>query len=230
MFVALLVLACTPEKSAKPGSEAAVTDDSGDDTAVKPPDIVLGDPYVGITTSTSAGSLRSDCRVSMAVRENASGEEVASLSMQSQGMDWRGTALTGGTQYKAVATVTDCVNLPDPEPFESGTFSGQEGIFIVLWTTGTNIGYASLTQGDEGGDFTGGEASVTFVDSTPDSYVQAQASAWGVEATNTTGTTYILTFDEKIPVGQILATASADPDYKEGSPVWISKPSWWPSS
>ena len=207
-----------------------VPDDSGDDTAVKPPDIILGDPYVGITTATSAGSLRSDCHISMAVRENASGDEVATLSMDSQGMDWRGTGLTVGTQYNAIATVTSCVNLPDPEPFESGTFSGEDGIFIVLWTTGTNIGYASLEQGSEGGDYTGGQVSVTFVDSTPESYVQAQAAAWGVTATNESGTTYTLTFDEKIPVGQILSTASADPDYKDGSPVWNAKPSWWPSS
>lgn len=230
MGVMLWIAACTPEPAESSPVDDAVDDTAADDTAVKPPEIILGDPYVGIVSAIGVNGLDDGCQVSLKVTTAADTQEVADLSMSTRGMDWTGVGLTGGVQYKAVGSARDCSGLGDEDSFESGTFSGEKGIFIVLRYNGINIAYESLVQGAEGADFTGGVAVVTFSTGTPEGYVQDVAAIWGVEATLDTGTTYTLRFDETIPVGRILTLASADLNYQEGSPAWITVPGWWPSS
>ena len=230
----LLLFACTggDDKVEEIGVDSAI-DDSGDTGSVKPPEIILGDPYVVMVAATTPGSLNSTCELDLEVANKSDGGVAATLSLQAKGRDWDGAGLTGGTQYQATFSAVGCTNRDDPEPYVSGTFSGQEGILFVLWYTGVNIGYDALEQGTEGWDFLGGEANIVVTAATPDADVQSIASALGIVATlsgsTADGNTYLLTWESEANVGAVLATytESLGDNYVSGNPTWLTEPDWW---
>lgn len=228
-----LLLACSGE----PDKDGAIpidtaADDSGDTGSVKPPDIVLGHPYVVVVAATTPGSLDSTCELDLVLTNKSDGTVAATLEMNAQGRDWAGTELVGGTLYTANFSAIDC-NAADDKSYESGSFSGQEGILFVLWYTGVNVGYDALEQGTEGGDFKGGEASVTVANSTPDANVQALATELGITATlqtaDASGNVYALTWSTDLNVGEVLSefTKRLDDAYVSGTPTWLTEPDWW---
>lgn len=228
-----LLLACTgdDDKDASITVDTSV-DDSGDTGSVKPPDIVLGDPYVVMVAATSPGSLDSTCELDLTLTNKSDGTVAATLALQAKGRDWAGVGLTGGTLYTAYFAETGC-NAGDDKTYESGSFSGQEGILFVLWYTGVNVGYDALEQGTEGGDFKGGEATVTVANSTPDANVQAVAAELGLTATlqstDASGNIYFLSWETELNVGEVLSTFTQrlDDDYVSGTPTWLTEPDWW---
>ncbi len=228
----LLLPACAGDDS-KGGDldvDTANDVDTGD-TAVKPPDIVYGDPYAVMVAATR--TVDSTCELDLTLKNNGDGSTVATIELAAKGCDWAGARLSGNTQYKGSFTATGC-NAADDKTYESSAFSGEEGYIFALWYTGVNIGYSALKQGVEDGDFLGGEANVTVANSYPESNVQALASDLGLTAELTTtsddGNTYHLTWETELNVGEVLSdfTAAAGKDYVAGEPVWIKKPSWWP--
>lgn len=231
----LSFVACESGEDSKGGDLDVDTADTGDtgDTAVKPPDVVLGDPYAVVVGASSPGSWASTCDLDLTLKNNADGSTAATIELLAKGCDWAGAPLTGGTQYKGYFSATSCV-LGQDKTYESSTFSGQKGYIMALWYSGVNIGYAALEQGEEEGDFYGGQAKVVVANSYPDTNVQAHAADLGVAAelvsTGASGNTYTLTWDSELNVGQVLSdfTAAAGDDFVAGEPVWISKPSWWP--
>jgi hypothetical protein len=235
LSVLLCAVGCTGDDDKAGGSIPVDTSqpDSGDTGSVKPPEIVLGDPYVVMVAATTPGSLLSTCELDLEVANKSDGGVAATLSLSAAGRDWSGAGLTGGTQYQATFTATGCTNAGDKDPYVTGTFSGQEGILFVLWYTGVNSGYDALEQGTEGADFTGGEATVTVALTTDDATVQAEATSVGVTATLTgaddTGNIYFLTWENELNVGAVLSAFTADlgDAYVSGTPTWISEPDWW---
>jgi hypothetical protein len=230
-----LFFACTggtDDKVEDIGLDTSVAD-TADTGSVKPPDIVLGDPYVVMVAATTPGSLNSTCELDLEIKNKSDGVVAASLALFANGRDWDGAPLTGGTQYQATFTAKSCTNREDPEPYVSGTFSGQEGLLFVLWYTGVNIGYDALEQGTEGGDFKGGEATVVSTSTADDAAVQAIATSLGITATLQTaaeeGNTYLLTWESEENVGAVLAayTEQLGDDYVSGSPTWLTEPDWW---
>jgi hypothetical protein len=213
----LMLLACKEE--APPAKEAGPVDtaDTGD-TAVKPPDVELGDPYMAVAAATD--SLSSTCTVSVSV--DAGGEQVLSLTLDADGRDWTGGGLTGGTQYTAESSVTGCAN--NPESLTSGTFSGQEGYIFVFSFNGVRQSFNAIQQEV---DFTSGQALVTFAEDTTLDTVEALASTASATATLQSGTTYLFTFAEALPVASVLSTCSSSEAYASGEPVWIEEPTWW---
>ena len=230
------LLACDDGEDTKDGDLGVDTADTGDtgDTAVKPPDIVLGDPYAVVVGASSPGSWASTCDLDLTLKDNSDGSTAATVELLAKGCDWAGAPLTGGTQYKGYFSATGCV-IGNDKSYESSAFSGQEGYIMALWYTGVNIGYSALVQGDEEGDFYGGQAKVTVANSVPDSNVQAMAADIGVSAaldsTSASGNTYMLTWEDATNVGQVLSafTEAAGDDFVAGEPIWITKPSWWPT-
>lgn len=231
----IYLLACTPEaddKGETAGVDTAISD-SADTGSVKPPEIILGDPYIVMVAATTPGSLNSTCELDLEITNKTDGGVAASLALQAEGRDWDGAPLVGGTLYSAVFTAVNCSNLPDPEPYVSGSFSGQKGTLFVLWYTGVNIGYDALEQTAEGGDFLGGEATVVVANSTPDSNVVAVATSLGVSAalqsTAAEGNTYLISWESEVNVGAVLAayTEQLGDDYVSGTPTWLTEPSWW---
>lgn len=236
MMLLPLLFACTDpgktDDTAGVDNDTAA-DDSGDTGVVKPPDIVLGDPYVAIVAATTNGSLASTCELDMTLTNVVDGSTAATLALRARGRDWSGASLTGGVQYKAEFSAIACNN-GDDKYFESGTFSGQEGILFVLWYTGVNIGYDALEQGSEGGDFVGGEATLVVRNSYPDGNVQSVAAGIGpitatLESSAADGNTYKLSWDDEENVAYVLSqfTEQLGEDYVSGSPAWLEKPSWW---
>ena len=236
ILLLLLPLAACAGDDEKPGTgetAAAVDTADTDDTAVKPPTIVLGDPYAVVVGASSPGSWGSQCQLDLTLTNKSDGSTAGTVNLPAKGCDWGGVPLVGGTQYQGSFTATDCVAGQDKE-YESSTFSGQKGYIFALWYTGVNIGYSALEQGTEEGDFYGGEAKITVANSYPDSNMQAVASA--IDATATLGATaasgnvYQITGESDLNVGEALShfTAELGADYVAGEPMWISKPSWWP--
>lgn len=229
-----LLSACTDddEKSGKIDIDTA-GDDTDDSGAVKPPEVILGDPYVVMVAATAPGSLGSTCAMELDLQDVSGATSPVSLSLNGNGCDWTGAGLTGGTQYRGNFSATGCKSGND-EVYEVQTFSGQEGYMFAMWYTGVNIGYSQLEQGTEEGDFVGGEASVTVTNSFPDSNVQAIASNFGATATlqSTTadGNVYRVEWESGLNVGEVLSgfTAGAGDDFVAAEPIWLSKPSWWP--
>ena len=231
----LVLFACTGGDDDKP--DDIVIDTGTADTAetgsVKPPDIVLGDPYVVMVAATSPGSLNSTCELDLEITNKSDGLIAATLALQANGRDWNGAGLTGGTLYSATFTALECTNAENPDPYVSGSFSGQEGTLFVLWYTGVNIGYDALVQATEGGDFVGGEATVVVLAATDDANVQAVATSVGVTATLASsaaeGNTYALTWESEANVGAVLSayTEQLGDEYVSGTPTWVAEPDWW---
>jgi hypothetical protein len=209
-------------------SEVAVEDDTGDTGSVKPPDIILGDPFVAMVAATPYGSPDSTCVLRLEVKDANTGEKVLDVSMESEGRDWEGGKLVGGVLYQATATATDC-NMARPiDPFTSDAFSGEEGITILMVYDLIEIQYKRVLQQTEGGDIVGGEVEVKFHAETTQDYVNSQLVTWGVEtATVIEGATYKITYNPKKAAAEVLSTMSKDPNYEEGAPVWVEKPGWW---
>ena len=218
------LIACT-DKSVD--LDTAPDDDSGTDTSVFVPPGPQGDPYLGLAAATTPGSLRSECTISVDVVESATGNPVASVQLAARGRDWAGTELPGGTLLRATATATNCVNRADPAPFTSGTFSGEQGIFVVFWYTSVNLGYSSLTEGAESGDFIGGSIRVTFLDGTTAEAVQAAAASVSASAVDQGDGTWSFTFDAARPIGEVLAAASRLESVVATAPIWVTEPDWW---
>ncbi|GDX81195.1 hypothetical protein LBMAG42_30060 [Deltaproteobacteria bacterium] len=236
LFAAVLLLASAcavdEEKSGKIPVDTA-TDDSGDTGSVKPPEIILGDPYVVMVAATAPGSLGSTCDMELALSDVAGVEAGVNLSLNGKGCDWIGAGLKGGTQYRGTFDATGCKS-GNEEHHDVQTFSGQEGFLFAMWYTGVNIGYDQLEQGTEQGDFLGGQAHVTVANSFPDSNVQAIANGMGttatLESTAAAGNVYLIEWESELNVGEVLSayTAEAGDDFVSAEPTWISKPSWWP--
>lgn len=230
----LLSLACTTDEE-KTGDIPVDTsvDDTGDTGAVKPPEIILGDPYVVMVAATAPGSLGSTCDMELELKDVGDNSTAASLSLNGKGCDWTGAGLTGGTQYRGTFSATGCKSGND-ETYDVQTFSGQEGFLFAMWYTGVNIGYTQLEQGTEEGDFLGGQAQVTVANSFPESNVQAIAGNLGATATlqssTADGNVYLLEWESELNVGEALSTftSEAGDDFVAAEPIWISKPSWWP--
>ena len=209
-------------------------EDSGsEDSVVKPPEIVLGDPYVVMVGAASPGNFASTCELDLKLADVAGNASPVNLSLNSKGCDWTGAGLTGGVQYRGQFTETGCNGAAD-KSYDVQTFSGQKGFMFVMWYSGVNIGYSQLEQGTESGDFEGGEAHVTVTNSFPDANVQSIASGLGVtatlESTSAAGNVYVVTWESELNVGEVLSgfTSQAGENYVSGEPIWISKPSWWP--
>ena len=234
LLASLALSACTDadDKSGKIDIDTAV-DDTGDSGSVKPPEIILGDPYVVMVAATAPGSLGSTCAMELDLQDVSGETAPVSLSLNGKGCDWTGTGLTGGTQYRGNFSATGCKSGND-ETYEVQTFSGQKGFLFAMWYTGVNIGYDQLEQGTEEGDFVGGEASVTVANSFPDSNVQAIASNFDSTATlvssTVDGNVYSVQWESELSVGEVLSgfTAEAGDDFVAGEPIWLAKPSWWP--
>lgn len=235
LLILLPLVACTGEDDKNPGGETG----SGVDTAdtdgevVKPPDIVLGDPYAVVVGASSPGSWASGCELELKLVNNADGSPVGTVSLNARGCDWAGMPLVGGTQYRGSFTATNCVAGQD-KTYESSAFSGQKGYIFALWYTGVNMSYDALEQGDESGDFYGGQAKITVANSYPDTNMQALAAAIDatatLETTAASGNVYMITWESELNVGEALSyfTSGAGTDFVAGEPIWITKPSWWP--
>jgi len=231
----VVLLAACDSSSDKTGTIPVDTSEDGDtsDSAVKPPDIVLGDPYVVMVGASSPGSFSSTCALDLELKNVSDGAVAAKLELDSKGCDWTGADLTGGVQYRGTFNATGC-NAGGDKSYDVQTFSGQEGFMFVMWYSGVNIGYSQLEQGTEAGDFTGGEAHVTVSNAYPDSNVQSIASNLGVtatlETTDASGNIYLVTWTSELNVGEVLSafTTQAGADFVAGEPTWIQKPSWWP--
>ena len=208
--------------------DTSPADDSGTgDTSVFVPPGPQGDPYLGLSAATTPGSLRSECNIAVDVVESATGNPVASVQLAAQGRDWAGTPLPGGTLLRATATATNCVNRADPAPFTSGTFSGERGIFVVFWYTSVNLGYSSLTEGAETGDFIGGAIRVTFLDGTTPEAIASIAGGVSATAVDQGDGTWAFNFDAQRPIGEVLAAVSNAEGVVAASPVWVTEPDWW---
>ncbi len=231
----LPLTACTGEEKKASGDDTGAQVDTADtdDSAVKPPTIVLGDPYAVVVGASSPGSWGSMCELELKLTNNSDGSAVGTVNLPARGCDWAGMPLVGGTQYKGTFTATNCVAGQD-KTYESSAFSGQKGYIFALWYTGVNIGYSALEQGDESGDFYGGQAKVTVANSYPDNNMQALAdqieATATLETTAASGNAYRVTWESDLNVGEALAhfTSGAGTDFVAGEPIWISKPSWWP--
>jgi hypothetical protein len=222
----IFLAACSePEAKPEPRDTGYVPTDTAADTA---PPAVKATPYLGLAAATTPGSLNSTCQMHVDVFESASGEVVASADLQAQGRDWSGVAIPAGVQLKATATATGCTNRADPAPFTSGTFSGEDGLFVVFWYTSVNLGYDNLEEGAEGGDYQPGAVRVRFVDGTTPEAVEAAAAGMGTTAVDQGDGTWVLAFtDGRRPVGDVLTAASGLEIVREAAPVWVSEPSWW---
>ncbi len=224
LFLPLLA-ACTDKSVIL---DTAPAEDTGTaDTSVFVPPGPQGDPYLGLSAATTPGSLRSECNIAVEVVESATGNPVASVQLAARGRDWAGTPLPGGTLLRATATATNCVNRADPAPFTSGTFSGEQGIFVVFWYTSVNLGYSSLTEGSEAGDFVGGSVLVSYADGTPPEAVQAAATGVSATAVDQGDGTWAFSFDPQRPIGEVLAAVSHLEGVVAVSPVWVTEPDWW---
>lgn len=230
----LLLPACdsSTDKTGNISIDTSGGDDTGD-TAVKPPEIILGDPYVVMVGASSPGSFMSTCELDLALADVAGAAAPVNLSLQSNGCDWTGAGLSGGVQYRGDFAATGCNNGGD-KSYAVQTFSGQKGFMFVMWYSGVNIGYSQLEQGDESGDFVGGEAHITVANAYPDSNMQSIASSLGVAAvldtTSASGNVYTVTWTSELNVGEVLSafTDQAGEDFVSGEPTWLQKPSWWP--
>lgn len=226
VFLAAATVACDAPKST--ATEAPVAEDTGDTGGVKPPDVVLGDPFVAMVAATPYGSTQSTCVLRLEVRRQDTEEKVLDVSMESEGQDWEGGKLVGGVLYKATATETACNDAFPLEPFTSDAFSGEEGVTILMVYDLIEIQYKRLIQATEGGDILGGEVEVEFHAETTQDYVNSQLGTWGVDAaTLVEGATYHVTYDPKKAAAEVLSAMSKDPNYERGEPVWVEKPGWW---
>jgi hypothetical protein len=220
-----LGLAACTDKAAT--LDSAPEDTGTEDTSVFVPPGPQGDPYLGLAAATTPGSLRSECNISVEVVESSSGNPVASVQLAARGRDWAGTPLPGGVLLRATATATNCVNRADPAPFTSGTFSGEQGIFVVFWYTSVNLGYSSLTEGSETGDFVGGSVLVTFAAGTPVETVQSAATTVSATPVDQGDGSWAFNFDAQRPIGEVLAAVARLDGVVGASPVWVTEPDWW---
>jgi hypothetical protein len=235
LLLLLSLGACTDGSDKSNSGETGAVVDTADtaDSAVKPPEIILGDPYAVVVGASSPGSWASTCELDLKLVDNSDGSTAATIELAARGCDWAGAPLKGGTQYKGAFSATGCVAGQD-KTYESSTFSGEKGYIFALWYTGVNIGYSALEQGSESGDFYGGQAQITVANSYPDSNMQAIAAEIDATATLSStaasGNVYQVAWESELNVGEALShfTAAVGTDFVAGEPIWIAKPSWWP--
>lgn len=228
----LLALGCT---DAAPKTDTSSTDsaspaDSASDTAVEDtsPPQARGAPFLGLTAATSGSVLLEGCTLGVDVVDAATGVAVTSATLVADGRDWSGVTLPAGQRLRATATATGCTSRPDPAPFTSGTFSGEEGVFIVFWYTSVNLGYSALVENPETGDYIGGVVQIRAVDGTTDAQMDAVAAAVSTRANNLGDGRWAIAIDDpRRPIGEVLAALDAYPEVAEASPVWVEAPSWW---
>jgi hypothetical protein len=223
----LLLTACTEETDKRTDTDTGgyVPTDTGGDSA---PPVVEATPYLGLAAATTPGSLASTCQLHVDVFKSADGEVVATADLAAQGRDWSGVAIPAGVQLKATATATGCTARADPSPFTSGTFSGEDGLFVVFWYTSVNLGYDNLEEGSESGDFVPGVVRVRFVEGTTPEAVQAAAAGLGTTAVDQGDGSWALSLsDARRPIGEVLTAASALDSVREAAPVWVTEPTWW---
>ncbi len=228
----LLALACT-DPSTKPDTsveDTAAARDSAVDTSVadtSPPE-ARGAPYLGLTAATSGSVLLDGCTLHVDVVDAATGTAVTSATLAADGRDWSGASLPAAQQLRATATATGCTSRPDPSPFTSGTFSGEEGVFIVFWYTSVNLGYSALVENPETGDFIGGVVQVRVAEGTTAPQMDAVAVATSTRANDLGEGRWVLAIDDPHrPIGEVLAALDAHPEIVEAAPVWVTEPSWW---
>lgn len=223
----LLALACTDPapKTDTSSVDSASPADSAIDTS---PPQVRGAPFLGLTAATSGSVLLDGCTLRVEVVDAASGAAVTSATLLADGRDWSGVTLPAAQQLRATATATGCTSRPDPAPFTSGTFSGEEGVFIVFWYTSVNLGYSALVENPETGDYVGGVVQIRAAEGTTDAQIEAVAAAIATRANNLGDGRWAIALDDPYrPIGEVLAALDAYPEVVEASPVWVDEPSWW---
>lgn len=228
----LFALACTdpstkPDTSFDDGSAPmdSAVDTSAQDTS---PPAARGAPFLGLTAATSGSVLLDSCTLHVDVVDAATGTAVTSATLVADGRDWSGVALPAAQQLRATATATGCTSRPDPAPFTSGTFSGDEGVFMVFWYTSVNLGYSALVENPETGDYIGGVVQVRAADGTTDAQMDAVAAAVSTRANSLGEGRWAIAIDDTHrPIGEVLAALDAHPEVVEASPVWVAEPSWW---
>lgn len=189
----------------------------------------LGEPFITMYAQAAPGYFRDGCEMGIEIFELGNAKPAGSVKFPVEGGEWGGLPLQEGVEYTLSAEWKDCTT---NDTGGSGTFvstspfSAAMGVLPVFLYNGLDGKFGVAYQEEH---FVGGTAIVTFVPAATSADVNKLSERIGVlaEIVDLEGTTYEITWDSTMSVGEVLSAFADDNIYFDGEPIWNNEPGWY---